>query len=131
MVPLCPLLASKNICCVGDGDQSIYGWRGDEVVDNILRFEHDLPGACAGQAGTQLPLHWPYPRRSLASDRAYRGAVGKTLRTEDVESEKVTVTGSWDPEEEARAIGEEIEQLQRDATSQRCRDPGAGLVPDA
>ncbi|MDO8400895.1 MAG: 3'-5' exonuclease, partial [Bradyrhizobium sp.] len=42
------------------------------------------------------------------------GRLGKTLRTEDVDGEKVTVTGSWDSEEEARAIGEEIEQLQRD-----------------
>ena len=41
------------------------------------------------------------------------GRLGKTLRTEDVDGEKVTVTGAWDSEEEARAIGEEIEDIQR------------------
>src|SRR4029078_13424044 len=41
------------------------------------------------------------------------GRLGKTLRTEDEDGEKVTVTGAWDSEEEARGIGEEIEQLQR------------------
>jgi len=41
------------------------------------------------------------------------GRLGKTLRTEDIDGEKVTVTGAWDSEEEARGIGEEIEDLQR------------------
>jgi len=102
----------KNICCVGDDDQSIYGWRGAEV-DNILRFEHDFPGAKV------IRLERNYRSTGhILSAASYlithnEGRLGKTLRTEDVEGEKVTVTGAWDSEEEARAIGEEIEDLQR------------------
>jgi DNA helicase-2/ATP-dependent DNA helicase PcrA len=102
----------KNICCVGDDDQSIYGWRGAEV-DNILRFENDFPGATV----IRLERNYRSTGHILAAAShliAYnQGRLGKTLRTEDVPGEKVTVTGSWDSEEEARAIGEEIEQLQR------------------
>jgi DNA helicase-2/ATP-dependent DNA helicase PcrA len=102
----------KNICCVGDDDQSIYGWRGAEV-DNILRFEHDFPGAKV----IRLERNYRSTGHILAAAShliAYNeGRLGKTLRTEDEDGEKVTVTGSWDSEEEARAIGEEIEQLQR------------------
>src|SRR3954447_14076884 len=102
----------KNICCVGDDDQSIYGWRGAEV-DNILRFEHDFPGA----KGIRLERNYRSPGHILAAASHLiahnEGRLGKTLRTEDVDGEKVTVTGSWDSEEEARAIGEEIEELQR------------------
>jgi DNA helicase II / ATP-dependent DNA helicase PcrA len=102
----------KNICCVGDDDQSIYGWRGAEV-DNILRFEHDFPGAKV------IRLERNYRSTGhILSAASYliahnEGRLGKTLRTEDVDGEKVTVTGAWDSEEEARAIGEEIEDLQR------------------
>ena len=102
----------KNICCVGDDDQSIYGWRGAEV-DNILRFEKDFPGAVV----IRLERNYRSTGHILAAAShliAYnQGRLGKTLRTEDVPGEKVTVTGSWDSEEEARAIGEEIEDLQR------------------
>ena len=102
----------KNICCVGDDDQSIYGWRGAEV-DNILRFDHDFPGAKV----IRLERNYRSTGHILASASHLiahnEGRLGKTLRTEDVDGEKVTVTGSWDSEEEARAIGEEIEELQR------------------
>jgi ATP-dependent DNA helicase UvrD/PcrA len=102
----------KNICCVGDDDQSIYGWRGAEV-DNILRFEHDFPGAKV----IRLERNYRSTGHILAAASHLiahnEGRLGKTLRTEDELGEKVSVTGAWDSEEEARAIGEEIEQLQR------------------
>jgi DNA helicase-2/ATP-dependent DNA helicase PcrA len=111
--PASPPPPPKNICCVGDDDQSIYGWRGAEV-DNILRFDHDFPGAKV----IRLERNYRSTGHILAAASHLiahnEGRLGKTLRTEDVDGEKVTVTGSWDSEEEARAIGEEIEQLQRD-----------------
>ncbi|MBL0403138.1 UvrD-helicase domain-containing protein [Microvirga aerilata] len=102
--------ARKNLCCVGDDDQSIYGWRGAEV-DNILRFEHDFPGA------TVIRLERNYRSTghilSAASGLIAKnqGRLGKTLRTEDEPGEKVSITGAWDSEDEARLIGEEIEAL--------------------
>ena len=112
ITPPAPMTAPKNICCVGDDDQSIYGWRGAEV-DNILRFEHDFPGAKV----IRLERNYRSTGHILAAASHLiahnEGRLGKTLRTEDVDGEKVTVTGSWDSEEEARAIGEEIEELQR------------------
>ncbi|MEY9123459.1 ATP-dependent helicase [Bradyrhizobium yuanmingense] len=110
--PLGEKAPTKNICCVGDDDQSIYGWRGAEV-DNILRFEHDFPGAKV----IRLERNYRSTGHILAAASHLiahnEGRLGKTLRTEDQDGEKVTVTGSWDSEEEARGIGEEIEQLQR------------------
>jgi DNA helicase-2/ATP-dependent DNA helicase PcrA len=102
----------KNICCVGDDDQSIYGWRGAEV-DNILRFEHDFPGAKV----IRLERNYRSTAHILATASHLiahnEGRLGKTLRTEDEAGEKVAVIAAWDSEEEARAIGEEIEQLRR------------------
>jgi DNA helicase-2/ATP-dependent DNA helicase PcrA len=105
-----------NVCCVGDDDQSIYGWRGAEV-DNILRFESDFPGATV----IRLERNYRSTGHILAAAAHLiarnEGRLGKTLFTDDVEGEKPTVSGVWDSEEEARAIGEEIEQLQRKGQS--------------
>ncbi|CUU43151.1 DNA helicase II [Blastochloris viridis] len=105
-------LGGKNICCVGDDDQSIYGWRGAEV-DNILRFDHDFPGATV----IRLERNYRSTGHILAAASHLiahnEGRLGKTLFTDDEPGEKPTVTSTWDSEEEARAVGEEIESLQR------------------
>ena len=102
--------ARKNLCCVGDDDQSIYGWRGAEV-DNILRFEHDFPGATV----VRLERNYRSTGHILAAASGLiaknEDRLGKTLRTEDVSGEKVAITGAWDSEEEARLLVEEIEAL--------------------
>ena len=102
----------KNICCVGDDDQSIYGWRGAEV-GNILRFETDFPGAHV----VKLEQNYRSTPHILAAASAViagnEGRLGKTLWTERQTGEKVRLIGHWDGEEEARWIGDEIEALQR------------------
>ncbi|MER8836461.1 UvrD-helicase domain-containing protein [Mesorhizobium sp. M0909] len=106
--------ATVNICCVGDDDQSIYGWRGAEV-DNILRFDKDFPGA------TIIRLERNYRSTAHILGTASHliahneGRFGKTLFTEKIaeDDEKVHVHAAWDSEEEARAVGETIEAYQR------------------
>lgn len=102
----------RNICCVGDDDQSIYGWRGAEV-GNILRFETDFPGAHV----VKLEQNYRSTPHILAAASGViagnEGRLGKTLWTEAEEGEKVRLIGHWDGEEEARWIGEEIEAMQR------------------
>src|SRR6202011_2234756 len=107
-----PSWPPKNICCVGDDDQSIYGWRGAEV-DNILRFEHDFPGATVIRLERNYRSTGPILAAASHLIAHNEGRLGKTLRTDDVPGEKVFVTGAWDSEEEARSVGEEIEELQR------------------
>ncbi|WP_108814667.1 ATP-dependent helicase [Loktanella sp. Alg231-35] len=102
----------KNICCVGDDDQSIYGWRGAEV-GNILRFEADFPGAHV----VRLEENYRSTPHILAAASdvisANKGRLGKTLFTSRTDGEKVRLIGHWDGEEEARWIGEEVEAMQR------------------
>ncbi len=97
----------RNICCVGDDDQSIYGWRGAEV-GNILRFEKDFPGARI----VRLEQNYRSTPHILAAAGgvidANRGRLGKTLWTAEQEGHKVRLIGHWDGDEEARWIGEEI-----------------------
>ncbi len=106
--------ASHNVCCVGDDDQSIYGWRGAEV-DNILRFEEDFPGATV----IRLERNYRSTAHILAAASHLiafnQDRLGKTLhpQIDDPDAEKVTVTSIWDSEEEARTIGDRIETLQR------------------
>jgi len=104
----------QNVCCVGDDDQSIYGWRGAEV-DNILRFEKDFPGAkvIRLERNYRSTAHILGAASHLITHN--EGRLGKTLFTDrkDPDDEKVKVHAAWDSEEEARAVGEEIEQLQR------------------
>ncbi len=106
----------KNICCVGDDDQSIYGWRGAEV-GNILRFEKDFPGAKI----IRLEQNYRSTGHILAAASGLiaknRERLGKTLWTDADMGEKVHVRGLWDSEEEARWVGEEIETAQRRGVS--------------
>lgn len=106
--------SNKNICCVGDDDQSIYGWRGAEV-DNILKFEHDFPGAVV----VRLERNYRSTSHILATASHLiahnQSRLGKTLFTDiaDPDAQKVVVASAWDSEEEARQIGDEIEARQR------------------
>jgi len=106
----------RNLCCVGDDDQSIYGWRGAEV-GNILRFESDFPGAKI----IRLERNYRSTHHILGAASGLiahnQGRLGKTLWTESSEGEKVAVQGLWDGEEEARFVGDEVEALQRKGTA--------------
>ncbi len=102
---------SGNICCVGDDDQSIYGWRGAEV-GNILKFEHDFAGAKI------IRLEQNY--RSTNNILKASGTIiennserlGKALWSNQGDGDKIKLCGLWDGEAESRWVGEEIEQLQ-------------------
>lgn len=104
--------STGNVCCVGDDDQSIYGWRGAEV-DNILRFEKDFSGAKI----VKLERNYRSTNHILGAASgliaANRSRLGKTLWTEDKTGDKVRVRGVWDGEAEARLIADEIETARK------------------
>ena len=110
--------AHKNICCVGDDDQSIYGWRGAEV-GNILKFEKDFPGAHV----VRLEQNYRSTPHILAAASSViagnENRLGKTLWTDREEGERVRLIGHWDGEEEARWIGEEVESMQKGTRGMR------------
>lgn len=103
---------SGNLCCVGDDDQSIYGWRGAEV-DNILRFEKDFPGATVIRLERNYRSTGHILGAASGLIRSNRARLGKTLWTEDDPGEKVQVRGLWDGEAEARFVADEIEAFVR------------------
>jgi len=106
----------RNLCCVGDDDQSIYSWRGAEVA-NILRFEVDFPGAAVIRL-EQNYRSTPHILGAATGLIAYNsGRLGKTLWTAHNEGDKVKVIGVWDGPEEARRVGEELEGHSRNGGS--------------
>ena len=105
----------KNICCVGDDDQSIYSWRGAEV-ENILRFERDFEGARV----VRLESNYRSTASILAAASGLiahnEGRLGKTLRPGRADAqggEKVQIIELWDSDEEARMVANKIEELRR------------------
>ncbi len=106
----------RNICVVGDDDQSIYSWRGAEVA-NILRFDKDFEDATV----VKLEQNYRSTGNILAAAGGLisrnSGRLGKTLWTEDDAGSPVKIVGVWDGPEEARRVGEDIEALQRRGVS--------------
>ena len=109
--------SEANVCVVGDDDQSIYGWRGADV-DNILRFEKDFPGAKVIRLERNYRSTSNILRAASHLIAHNESRLGKTLQTDVGEAgELISVTQVWDSAEEARQIGEEIEQFQRDGAN--------------
>lgn len=106
------LLAKKfgNICCVGDEDQSIYGWRGAQLK-NILNFEKDF------EKSKIIRLEQNYrstgnilmAASGIISENTER--IGKKLWTSDNDGEKVEIFNVENDETEAFKISENIKNL--------------------
>ena len=103
---------NRNLCCVGDDDQSIYGWRGAEIA-NMLKFQEIYPEA------EVIRLEENYRSTGHILDAASaviannEARLGKSLFTSGEKGEKVSVRGYWDGVGEARGVSDRIESLVR------------------
>lgn len=104
---------SKNICCVGDDDQSIYGWRGAEV-GNILRFEKDFPNAKVIKLEQNYRSTLPILSAAANIINNNKNRHCKTLWTAKESGEKVKIISCWNDKEEARFIASEIDRFVRE-----------------
>ncbi|HVE21171.1 MAG TPA: UvrD-helicase domain-containing protein [Acidocella sp.] len=104
----------KNICCVGDDDQSIYSWRGAEI-ENILKFERDFPGAKIVRLEANYRSTAPILTAASHLIAHNEGRLGKTLHSgrNDADGDNVEVVALWDSEEEARMVGSRVESYRR------------------
>ena len=108
----------KNLCCVGDDDQSIYSWRGAEI-ENILRFEKDFPECQT----IRLERNYRSTANILAAASCLishnSGRLGKTLKVAEnspamnCDNSKIKVVSVYSGEDEAKYVVEEIENLRR------------------
>ncbi len=115
----------RNICCVGDDDQSIYSWRGAEV-ENILRFEHDFPGAKIVRLERNYRSTAPILAAAAGLIANNAGRLGKTLRSglADAAGDRVSVVSLWDSDEEARMVGDRVEAWRREG----CKLAGMAIL---
>ncbi|MGL5785083.1 MAG: ATP-dependent helicase [Alphaproteobacteria bacterium] len=103
---------NPNICLVGDDDQSIYGWRGAEV-ENMLRFQKDFSQGrlIRLEENYRSTFHILGAASSLIEKNKRR--LGKALKTEQRDGEKVSVKGHWNDMEEATWVGEELSRYRQ------------------
>ena len=101
---------NRNIACVGDDDQSIYGWRGADV-NNILNFEKDFYGSkiIRLEKNYRSTVNILGAARSLIANNIDR--LGKELSSSsDDIGEKVKLVSVWSAEDEAIFISDEIDR---------------------
>ena len=101
---------NKNICCVGDDDQSIYSWRGAEV-SNLLNFEKNFENAQI----IRLEQNYRSTKKILNCASKLisknKGRYGKELWSDNDEGNKIRINGFWETKEESTFVSDKIENL--------------------